>query len=180
MNALAKHYREKLTQDLAKELKLSNLHMVPKVHKITVNVGSSDFKTDKEAIEKAKSWLALITGQAPKITKARLSIAGFNVREGDIVGLKTTLRGDRMYDFLQKLVTIVLPQIKDFQGVPLKGFDGQGNYTVGLAEQIIFPEVEYDKIGKISGLSITITTSAKDNEQAKALLLSLGMPFAKS
>ena len=179
INTLGVLYQEKLKTDLAKELNLANLFSVPKLMKVTVNVGSAQFKTDKEDIEKAKSWMSLITGQSAKITKARMSIAGFNVREGDTVGMQVTLRGERMYDFVQKLFNIVLPQIKDFQGVPLKGFDGHGNYTLGLSEQIIFPEVDYDKIGKISGLSICFTTSAKDTKEAEALLTALGMPFAK-
>ncbi|KKU09708.1 MAG: 50S ribosomal protein L5 [Candidatus Collierbacteria bacterium GW2011_GWC1_45_47] len=148
--------------------------------KITVNTSSKDFKTDKEFLDKTKGWLSTITGQTPMETRSKKSIAAFNLREGDVVGLKTTLRGDRMYDFFQKLIGIVLPRIKDFQGVSRTTFDKNGNYTLGLSEQIVFPEIEYDKIGRIQGLEMTISTSADDSVQAEKLLTSLGMPFTKT
>jgi large subunit ribosomal protein L5 len=179
MNSLKKIYQDEIKKKLAEELKLTNLLSVPSLTKITINVSSPEFKSDKDALEKTKTWVSLIAGQMPQVTKAKKSIASFNLREGDPVGVRVTLRGDRMFDFFQKLVDVVLPQVKDFQGVKNDGFDGHGNYNLGLAEQIIFPEVEYDKIGKVSGLTISITTSARDDEAGKALLTHLGMPFAK-
>jgi len=176
---LKTHYFKKLRSDLQKQLGLDNLEAVPKLTKITINTSSSDFKTDAELVKKTKSWLSDITGQAPQETKARQSIAGFNVRQGDVVGLRVTLRGRRMYDFYSKLVNIVLPRIKDFQGVGRTHFDTRGNYTLGLKEQIVFPEVEYDKISRVQGLEITINTSALDREKSLILLSSLGMPFEK-
>jgi len=180
MNSLRKLFLEKIKKQLAEELNLDNICSAPELKKITINVSSSDFKTDKDILAKTIEWVSLITGQTPQVTRAKKSIAGFNLRENDPVGVMVTLRGNRMYDFFQKLVTIVLPQVKDFQGVPLSGFDGRGNYNLGLSEQIIFPEVEYDKIGKISGLTISLTINARDDQSGKTLLTHLGMPFAKS
>jgi large subunit ribosomal protein L5 len=179
MNTLKQTFREKIRVALQKELKLKNIMAVPELKKITVNTSSSEFRHEAEFLKKTAEVLMSVTGQKPKITKARTSIAGFNLREGDIVGLTVTLRGDKMYDFYQKFVGIVLPRTKDFQGVKLTSFDQKGNYSLGLPEQIIFPEVEYDKIGRIQGLEITISTSAKNKADAKALLIALGMPFAK-
>lgn len=179
MNTLQTQYQKEIRPALAKSLNINNLQAVPQMVKITLNVGEGELRTDKDLIEKTKNWMSAIAGQTPRATRARKSIAGFNIRQGDIVGMQVTLRGSRMYDFFQKFVNIVLPQVKDFQGVPLKGFDGKGNYNLGLAEQIVFPEVDYDKIGRVSGLSINITTSARDDREAKELLSSLGMPFAK-
>lgn len=179
MNELKKLYQEKIKPSLQKELKLTNSLAVPQLVKITLNSSSSEFRHDAEFFKKTAEVLMSITGQKPKTTRARLSIAGFNLREGDVVGLTLTLRGDRMYDFYQKLVNIVLPRTKDFQGVKLTSFDKKGSFSIGLPEQIIFPEVEYDKIGRIQGLEITISTSAKNPADAKALLAALGMPFAK-
>ncbi len=176
---LKQHYLEKIRGQLKEELKLDNIMAVPSLVKITVNTSSRDFKNDKEFLAKTKSWLSTVTGQAPVETKSKMSIASFNLRSGEIVGLKTTLRGDRAYDFLQKLVTVVLPRLRDFQGVSKTSFDAEGNYTLGLKEQIVFPEVEYDKIGRIQGLEITITTSAKDKASAFAYLKAMGMPFTK-
>ncbi len=173
------NYQKKIRPQLKDELKLSSIEAVPKIEKITLNTSSSDFKSDKDFLAKTKEWLAVITGQKSQENKARLSVAGFNIREGDVVGLKVTLHGDKMYDFYQKLVDIVLPRLKDFQGVSRSHFDDQGNYTLGFSEQIIFPEIEYDKIGRIQGLEVTITTSTSDPKQAFALLQALGMPFAK-
>ena len=176
---LKEKYLKEIRPSFQKELGLSSVEAVPKITKITVNSGSKDFKTDKELLAKTKGWMAIITGQAPLETKSRSSIAAFNLREGEVVGLKVTLRGDRMYDFLQKLTTTVLPRLKDFQGVSRTTFDRAGNYTIGFPEQIVFPEVEYDKIGRIQGLEITISTSAKDPKTSLMLLLALGMPFTK-
>lgn len=179
MQALKQHYLATVRGKLQEELKLVNVNAVPKLVKITVNTSSRDFKTDKEFLVKTKAWLSAVTGQAPVETKSKQSIASFNLRAGDIVGLKVTLRGNRAYDFLQKLITVVLPRLRDFQGVSQTSFDHEGNYTIGLKEQIVFPEVEYDKIGKVQGLEITFTTSATEPESARALLTALGMPFAK-
>ncbi len=176
---LKTHYLETVRGQLKDELKLGNVNAVPKLVKITVNTSSRDFKTDKEFLTKTKTWLSTVTGQAPVETKSKQSIAGFNLRAGEVVGLKITLRGDRAYDFLQKLVNIILPRIRDFQGISKTSFDKAGNYTLGLKEQIVFPEVEYDKIGRIQGLEITITTSAKDRDTAFAYLKAIGMPFVK-
>lgn len=179
MNSLKQKYQEKIIPQLKKELKLKNSLATPRLNKITINTSSPEFNSDKELKQKTLDWMEQISGQKPKIARARTSIAGFNLREGDIVGMFVTLRGDRMYDFFQKLVQIVLPRTKDFQGVKNTSFDAQGNYTLGVSEQIVFPEVKYDRIGRIQGLEITINTSAKDPKSARALLLALGMPFAK-
>ncbi|MBI3954504.1 50S ribosomal protein L5 [Candidatus Collierbacteria bacterium] len=180
MNQVLKnHYLKTLRPKLKEELKLKSIEAVPKLTKITLNTSSAEFKTNKEFLQKTRAWLASISGQSPVETKAKNSIAAFNVREGDVVGLKVTLRSDRMYDFLQKFTTIVLPRFKDFQGVSRDSFDQQGNYSLGIKEQIVFPEVEYDKIGRIQGLEITISTNASTKEQAALLLESLGMPFVK-
>ena len=176
---LKNRYQKIIRPKLKKELKLSSVEAVPKIAKITVNTSSRDFRNNKELLKKTKEWISAITGQAPVETKARLSVAGFDVREGDIVGLKTTLRGKLMYDFYQKLVDVVMPRLKDFQGISRSKVDKQGNYTLGLAEQIIFPEVDYDKIGQVQGLEVSITTSTKDPKEALALLEALGMPFKK-
>ncbi len=179
MNSLRQTYQDKISQELKKDLKVENNLAIPRLLKITVNTSSGEFKNDAQLLEKTKAWMSEITGQAPKVTKARTSIAAFNLREGDPVGLTITLRGNPMYDFFQKLVAIVLPRTKDFQGVKTTSFDKHGNYTLGLPEQLLFPEVEYDKIGKVQGLEITFNTSSTDPESARALLTALGMPFAK-
>lgn len=180
MNQVLKHkYQNILRPKLKKELGLSSVEAVPKITKITLNTSSSDFSSDKELLSKTKEWLAVISGQAPIETKARLSVAGFNIREGDVVGLKTTLRGNLMYDFFQKLVGVVMPRLKDFQGISREKIDTQGNFNLGFTEQIIFPEVDYDKISKVQGLEVNITTSTKDSAKAIALLEALGMPFEK-
>lgn len=176
---LKTQYLSEIRPALQKELGLDSIEAVPKLLKITVNTSSKDFKTDKDLLAKTKDWMAKITGQTPLETKSRSSIAAFNLREGEVVGLKATLRGVRAYDFLEKLISIVLPRLKDFQGISTKTFDQKGNYTIGFAEQIVFPEVEYDKIGKIQGLEVTISTSAKDSSIALRFLKALGMPFTK-
>lgn len=176
---LKENYIKTIRPALQKELGLSSIEATPKLEKITLNTSSKDFKTDKELLTKTKAWVATITGQTPVETKAKKSIAAFNLREGEVVGVKVTLRGNRMYDFFQKLTSIVLPRIKDFQGVSKTTIDRSGNYTLGLSEQIVFPEVEYDKIGRIQGLEITISTSAKDADSSLKLLTALGMPFTK-
>lgn len=172
-------YLQEIRPSLQKELGLTSIEAVPKLVKITVNTSSRDFKTDKDLLAKTKDWMAKITGQTPLETKSRSSIAAFNLREGEVVGLKVTLRGDRMYDFLEKLISIVLPRLKDFQGISTKTFDQKGTYTLGFPEQIVFPEVEYDKIGRIQGLEVTISTSASDPQTALMFLKVLGLPFTK-
>jgi large subunit ribosomal protein L5 len=180
MNQLHETYNTKILPQLQKELGIGNALAVPHLTKVTLNTSSREFRTDAELLTKTKSWISEITGQTPKVNRAKKSIAGFALREGDVVGLSVTLRGERMYDFLQKFIHVVLPRTKDFQGVSTTSFDRQGNYTLGLTEQIIFPEVEYDKIGRIQGLEITISSSAKDVESSRSLLTALGMPFAKN
>jgi len=150
-----------------------------RVEKVVVNIGLGEGAHDKNVIEAASRDLMAITGQKPTIRRARISIAGFKIRKGDPVGLKVTLRRKRMKDFLTKLFAIVLPRLRDFQGVPLKGFDGRGNYSLGIPEQIVFPEIDYSKIDKIRGLEITIVTNTRSDEKAKELLESMGMPFEK-
>lgn len=179
MNTLHKHYQEKLVPQLQKELGLDHPMAVPKLDKVTLNTSNRDFGHDADFLANTKEWLALITGQTPHVTRARKAIAGFNIRQGDVVGVAVTLRGEKMWDFFQKLVNVVLPQTKDFQGVKRTSFNGHGTYTLGLSEQLIFPEVEYDKIKRVSGLEISISTTARDPKTAEALLGALGMPFTK-
>lgn len=161
------------------EMGITNKMAVPKLTKVVINIGLKEAISDKGVLEKAKSQLMDIAGQLPKITKAKKSIANFKLRAGDAVGLTVTLRGKRMYDFTTKLVNIVLPRVRDFQGVSLTAFDGKGNYTLGLSEQIVFPEIDYSKIDKVRGLEITLVNSAGDSKMAKRLLELLGMPFKK-
>lgn len=152
---------------------------VPKVDKIVINMGVGDAVSNAKNLEKAVDELTLLSGQKPVVTKAKKSIAGFRLREGMPIGCKVTLRGQRMYDFLDKLVTVSLPRVRDFQGVSNKAFDGRGNYTLGVKEQLIFPEVNYDNVDKVRGMDIVIVTTAKTDEEAHALLKELGMPFKK-
>lgn len=179
-NRLVAKYQKEILPTLKKELGAKNDLAVPKIEKIIVAAGVTDDQHRHEAIKNMKEQIALFTGQNPIITRAKKSIADFKLREGDAVGLKVTLRRRRMYEFFDKLVSIVLPKVKDFQGVSLRGFDNQGNYNLGLTEQIIFPEVEYDKIDKVRGLQISIITSTKDDKQAKRLLELFGFPFEKT
>lgn len=179
MNSLKQKFQEDLKAKLKAELGLENDFAVPSLKKITINTSARDLGHDKELLQNTREWIATITGQTPRTTKAKKAIAGFNIRENDVVGVSVTLRGERAYDFIQKLINIVLPQTKDFQGIKLRGFDGKGNYSLGLKEQLIFPEVEYDKIKRIQGLEISINTSGTNNKEALALLTLLGMPFEK-
>ncbi len=179
MNRLKKSYQKNVIPKLKKELGQKNDHAVPRLVKIVINVGISQEQNQQEALKNMADQLALITGQQPVVTKAKQSIAGFKLRAGDPIGLKVTLRGNRMYDFFDKLISIALPRVRDFQGTKRKAFDGQGNYSIGLSEQLIFPEVNYDKIDKVRGFEITIVTSTSDNENATRLLELLGMPFEK-
>jgi large subunit ribosomal protein L5 len=167
-----------LRPQLQEELGLSSVMQVPRIEKITLNMGVGDAKTDAKALESAIEELTTIAGQRAQVRKARKSIASFKLREGMAVGAKVTLRGARMYEFLDRLVSVALPRIRDFRGLNPGSFDGRGNYSLGVREQIIFPEIDYDTVASIRGLDVTITTSAKTDEQALALLRGLGLPFA--
>ncbi len=175
---LKRRYEEELRPRLKEELELSSPMQVPRVVKITLNMGVGDAKTDAKELDSAIEELTTIAGQRAHVRRARKSIAGFKVREGMPVGAKVTLRGARMYEFLDRLVSIALPRIRDFRGLNARSFDGRGNYSLGIREQIIFPEINYDDIGRIRGLDVAITTTAATDEQALALLRALGLPFA--
>jgi len=177
MTNLKEKYVNKIVPELKKELGHDNIMQVPKVEKITLNMGVGESITDKKAIEKAQTDLESITGQRPLVTKAKKSIATYKVREGFPIGCKTTLRKSKMYDFLDRLVNIALPRIRDFRGLNRKSFDGNGNYSIGIKEQIIFPEIDYDNIDTIRGLDITITTTAKTDEEALVLLKAFNFPI---
>lgn len=178
MNLFEK-YQKEILPDLQKELNIKNILSVPKLTKIVVNVGLGEALIDHKVMDRVVEQMTVITGQKPLITKAKVAISAFKLRIGDKVGVKTTLRGRRMYDFFEKLVRIVLPRVRDFRGVSKKSFDGQGNYNLGLNEQSVFPEIDYSKIDKVRGLEITFVTSAKNDEGAYQLLQKLGMPFQK-
>lgn len=177
MARLEKVYREQILPKLKEELKLANVMEVPRITKITLNMGLGEAIGDKKVIENALADLEKIAGQKPVVTKARKSIAGFKVREGWPVGIKVTLRRDRMYEFLDRLISISLPRVRDFRGLNAKSFDGRGNYSMGVKEQIIFPEIDYDKIDALRGLDITITTTARTDEEGRALLRAFSFPF---
>ena len=174
---LHKHYDEVVRPRLMKEFNYTNPMQVPRLDKIVLNMGVGETTSDTKKIEAAVADMAAIAGQKPVITRAKKSIAGFKVRENMPLGCKVTLRRDRMYEFLDRLITIALPRVRDFRGVSGRGFDGQGNYNMGVKEQIIFPEIEYDKIDTLRGMNITITTSAKTDAEAKALLSAFRFPF---
>jgi large subunit ribosomal protein L5 len=171
-------YREELRSRLKDELGLSTLMQVPRVSKVTLNMGVGEAKTEAKALDSAIEELTTIAGQRAQLRRARKSIAGFKIREGMPIGAKVTLRGARMYEFLDRLVSIALPRIRDFRGLSPRSFDGRGNYSIGIREQIIFPEINYDDVSTIRGLDVTITTTAQTDEQAFALLRGLGLPFA--
>ncbi len=177
MTNLKEKYVNEIVPELIKELGYGNVMQVPEVEKITLNMGVGESVTDKKAIEKAQADLESITGQRPLATKAKKSVATYKLREGFPIGCKVTLRKSRMYDFLDRLVNIALPRIRDFRGLNKKSFDGNGNYSIGIKEQIIFPEIDYDSIDKIRGLDITITTTAKTDEEALALLKAFNFPI---
>ena len=179
MNRMKERYQTELVPALQDNLALTNVMQVPQIKKVVVNIGMGEALDNPKALDAAVNDLVQITGQKPVITKARTSIANFKLREGRAIGVKVTLRGERMWSFLDRLLNIVLPRVRDFRGVSRDAFDGRGNYTLGLREQLIFPEIEYDKIDKIRGMEITIVTSAKNDEQAARLLEMLGMPFRK-
>jgi large subunit ribosomal protein L5 len=172
-------YQTEVVPALMKSLKMSNIMEVPRVKKVVVNIGVGEALDNAKALDAAVSDMTLITGQKPVVTKARVSIAAFKLREGRSIGVKVTLRGERMWSFLDRLMNIALPRVRDFRGVSPDAFDGRGNYTLGLREQLVFPEIEYDKIDKLRGLEITIVTSARTDDEGRQLLQMLGMPFKK-
>ena len=177
-NGLHQRYRDEVVPALRKEFGYDNGMQVPRLAKIVVNIGLGEALTNAKALDAASGDLAMITGQKPIITRARRSIAQFRVRAGNPIGAKVTLRGQHMWDFLERLTRLALPRIRDFRGVPSKSFDGRGNYSLGLREQLAFPEIDYDKIDRLRGLEVSIITTAKTDEESKRLLQLLGMPFA--
>jgi len=179
MARLQKLYREQIVPELKKSLGVENIMQVPKITKITVNMGVGEAVADKKIMDNAVGDLAKITGQKPLVTRARKSIASFKVRDNLAIGCKVTLRGPRMYEFLDRLVSIAMPRIRDFRGVSARSFDGRGNYNFGVKEQIIFPEIAYDQIDAIRGMDITITTTARDDKAGRALLEAFNFPFRK-
>jgi large subunit ribosomal protein L5 len=179
MARLQKLYRDKIVTELQKSLGLENPMQVPKITRITVNMGVGEAVADKKAMDGAVGDLTALTGQKPLVTKSRKSIASFKLRQGVPVGAKVTLRGARMYEFLDRLVNVAMPRIRDFRGVSARSFDGRGNYSFGVKEQIIFPEIAYDKIDAIRGMDITISTTARDDREGRALLESFNFPFRK-
>ena len=179
MAKLHDFYKDNVVSDLQKQFGYTSVMQVPRIEKITLNMGVGEALADKKVLENAASDMAAISGQKPMITKARRSVAGFKIREGYPIGCKVTLRGARMWDFFERLVTIAIPRVRDFRGLNAKSFDGRGNYSMGVREQIIFPEIDYDKVDKVRGLDITITTSAKTDEEGRALLTAFNFPFRK-
>ena len=179
MNRLKEIYREEIAPALLEELSIDNVMQVPKVEKIVVNIGVGEALDNPKALDEAVRDLTTITGQRPVITKAKKSIANFKLREGRAIGTKVTLRGDRMWAFLDRLVNVALPRVRDFRGISPDSFDGRGNYTLGLGEQLIFPEINYDDVETVRGMEITIVTTAENDDQARALLSRIGMPFRK-
>ena len=176
---LQKLYKEEIISSLMKELNLKNIMQVPKLDKIIVNMGIGEAVSNPKLIDAALNELKLITGQQPVPRTAKKSEAGFKLREGQKIGVKVTLRKEKMFEFLDRLISVTLPRVRDFEGVSPKGFDGRGNYTLGLREQIVFPEIEIDKVDKIFGLGVTIVSTAKTDEEGRALLKAFGMPFAR-
>ena len=179
MNILRERYQNEVTPALEKALGVDNVMQIPRIKKVVVNIGLGEAIDNPKALDAAVVDLTAITGQKTVVTKARKSIANFKLREGRAIGTSVTLRGDKMWAFLDRLMNIVLPRVRDFRGVSAESFDGRGNYTLGLREQIIFPEIEYDKVDKVRGMEITIVTTAPTDDQAAALLQMLGMPFGK-
>jgi large subunit ribosomal protein L5 len=179
MNRLLEKYRNEITPALMEKFNYSSIMESPKISKIVINIGAGDAVANPKVLDDAVNELTLITGQKPLVTRAKKSIATFKLREGMPIGCKVTLRGDRMYDFFDKLVTIALPRVRDFRGVNPKGFDGRGNYTLGIKEQLIFPEINYDKVSKIRGMDIVFVTTANTDQEAFELLKLFGMPFRR-
>ena len=176
---LKEHYAKEVKKKLQDEFKIKSPMAVPKVEKVVLNMGMGEAIQNAKILDTAVEELATITGQKPVVTKAKKSIASFKLREGQSIGAMVTLRGEKMYEFLDRLINIALPRVRDFRGVPTKSFDGRGNYTLGVKEQIIFPEIDYDKVEKIKGMNITFVTTAGTDERGRALLAGLGMPFRK-
>jgi len=172
-------YRDKIVPQMTKEFEYENVMQVPRVAKVVVNIGIGEAKDNDKALDAAVGDVVTITGQKPALIKARKSVAAFKLRQGQTIGIKTTLRGRRMWYFLDKLLNIALPRIRDFRGVNPEGFDGRGNYSLGLREQVVFPEIDYDKIDKLRGLEVSIVTTARSDDEARSLLTRLGMPFRK-
>ncbi|MUV38094.1 50S ribosomal protein L5 [Lentibacillus sp. JNUCC-1] len=179
MNQLKQQYRDEILPSLMNKFNYSSVMEAPSIEKIVINMGVGDAVQNSKALDSAVEELSLISGQKPVITRAKKSIAGFRLREGMPIGAKVTLRGERMYDFLQKLISVSLPRVRDFRGISKKAFDGRGNYTLGIKEQLIFPEVDYDKVNKVRGMDIVIVTTANTDEEAREMLAQHGMPFQK-
>ncbi|OXS73859.1 50S ribosomal protein L5 [Domibacillus enclensis] len=179
MNRLKEKYQKEITPALVSKFNYASVMQVPKIEKIVVNMGVGEAVQNAKVLDTAVEELTQITGQKPMVTKAKTSIAGFRLREGMPIGAKVTLRGERMYEFLDKLVSVSLPRVRDFRGVSKKAFDGRGNYTLGVKEQLIFPEIDYDKVSKVRGMDIVIVTTANTDEEARELLTQIGMPFQK-
>ena len=179
MNRLKERLVKEISPALVSKFNYKSVMQVPKVEKIVVNMGVGDAVANAKALDNAVEELAMITGQKPVITRAKKSIAGFRLREGMPIGAKVTLRGERMYEFLDKLISVSLPRVRDFRGISKKAFDGRGNYTLGVKEQLIFPEIDYDKVSKVRGMDIVIVTTANTDEESRELLTQFGMPFQK-
>ena len=179
MARLEDKFKSEITKELMTKFEYSSVMQVPKIEKIVINMGVGDAVQNSKALDNAVAELALISGQKPLVTRAKKSIATYRLREGMPIGAKVTLRGERMYEFFDKLVTVALPRVRDFHGVSKKAFDGRGNYTLGVKEQLIFPEINFDKVNKVRGMDIVIVTTAQSNQEAYALLKGMGMPFAK-
>jgi large subunit ribosomal protein L5 len=179
MNRLQERYQKDVAPALLKSFNFKNVMQVPRIEKVVVNIGLGEAMADPKALDAAVSDMTQITGQKPVTTKARKSIAAFKLRAGVTIGTKVTLRGERMWAFLDRLMNVALPRVRDFRGVSADAFDGRGNYTLGLRDQLIFPEIEYDKIDKLRGMEVTVVTSAKTDDEARVLLQLLGMPFKK-
>ena len=179
MARLEDKFKSEITKELMTKFEYSSVMQVPKIEKIVINMGVGDAVQNSKALDNAVAELALISGQKPLVTRAKKSIATYRLREGMPIGAKVTLRGERMYEFFDKLVTVALPRVRDFQGVSKTAFDGRGNYTLGVKEQLIFPEIDYDKVSKVRGMDIVIVTTANTDEEARELLTLCGMPFAK-
>ena len=179
MNRLKERYENEIVKSLMTKFNYSSVMQVPAMEKIVINIGVGDAVSNSKLLDEAVEELTLISGQKPVITRAKKSIAGFKLREGMPIGCKVTLRGERMYEFLDKLISISLPRVRDFRGVPKNSFDGRGNYTLGIKEQLIFPEINFDKVNKLRGMDIVFVTTAKTDEEGHELLAQLGMPFKK-
>lgn len=179
MNRLKEIYKEEIAPALFEELNLENVMQIPKIEKVVVNIGVGEALDNPKALDEAVRDLTTITGQRPVVTTAKKSIANFKLREGRAIGTKVTLRGDRMWAFLDRLINVALPRLRDFRGISPDSFDGRGNYTLGLQEQLIFPEINYDDVDSVRGMEITIVTTAENDDQGRALLLKVGMPFKK-